>query len=351
MNSLQYSLIISISAHVLLLTWPILTVPSRNKRASHLEVVLISPPNVSRSERNSPIEQPRWPVNRNQPAVSRKRLNSRDTGATAESLEKVAPQSAESVAVDSGIAPFNSAEASAVHGDQAADIAIGSGSAVSAPEGVAIGRKGATSARGGSSVDGASAPAESSRKSSTASDIDLASGAVIPGYVIDAAGHRPPDAGAIFPEVDKYVLYGADKRTAINILGTKVCIEGEFLRSKEAATISQIKTDYSKCRYLDFGDESVSVKCPPEAQTKIFHHTSYLSSPLRYSVRSCLEYDSSNCYLTTDQETEREMCRIDFEYEGIWAEGTKFFIRVQSQNPGPIDSLSNTTFDGSWKSI
>ena len=52
---------------------------------------------------------------------------------------------------------------------------------------------------------------------------------MIPGYVIDAAGHRSPDAGAIFPEVDKYVLYGADKRTAINVLGTEVCIEGEFL--------------------------------------------------------------------------------------------------------------------------
>ena len=137
----------------------------------------------------------------------------------------------------------------------------------------------------------------------------------------------------------------------INVLGTKVCIEGEFLRSKEAATISQIKTDYSKCRYLDFGDGSVSVKCPPQAQTKIIHHNSYLSSPLSYSVRSCLEYDSSNCYLTTDQETEREMCRIDFEMRVSAPKARNSFIAVPSQNPGPIDSLSNTTFDGSWKSI
>jgi hypothetical protein len=229
--------------------------------------------------------------------------------------------------VDGGIAPFSTSDASRL-GDQAADIAIGSGGAVSAPEDGAEGTKGATSGRDGSSRDSASAPAGASRKSSTPSDIDSASGAVIPGYVIDAAGHRPPDAGAIYPEVDKYVLYGADKRTAINVLATHVCIEGEFLRSKEAAMISKIKTDYSKCRYLDFGDESVSVTCSPEAQIKIIHHNSYLSSPLVYSVRTCLEYDTSNCYLTTDQETEREMCRIDFEYEGLWGEGTKFLLSM-----------------------
>ena len=195
------------------------------------------------------MEQARRRVNRSQPAVNRKPLISRHTGASA---EKLAPQCAEPVTVDGGIAPFNAADASILQGDQAADIAVGSGSAVSAPEGVAVGTQGATSGRGGSSVDsarapagasvgGGSAPAESSRKSSTPSDIDSASGAVIPGYVIDAAGHRSPDAGAIFPEVDKYVLYGADKRTAINVLGTKVCIEGEFLRSKEAARFPKSK--------------------------------------------------------------------------------------------------------------
>jgi hypothetical protein len=187
--------------------------------------------------------------------------------------------------------------------------------------------KGPPSGRGGPPKVGSGGSSSTPTKSSTPSEIDSFSGAEIPGYVVDAAGHRPADAGAIYPEVDKYVLYGADKRTPINIVGTDVCIEGEFLRSKEATTISEIKTDYSKCKYLDFGDESVSVRCPPDAQTKTIHHNSYLSSPLVYSVRACLEYDTSNCYLTTDQETEREMCRIDFEYEGIWAEGTKFFYR------------------------
>jgi hypothetical protein len=292
------------------------------------------PPSLSKSEGSSPGQPTRQLVNRNQPAVSRRPLTSRNTGAPPESLENLA-QSAESIAGDGSSAPFRASDATTL-GDQAGDIAIGSGSAVSAPGDGAAGTKGAisagalndsASAPAGASDLGGNTPAGSSRKSSTPSDIDSASGAVIPGYVIDAAGHRPPDAGAIYPEVDKYVLYGADKRTAINVLGTNVCIEGEFLRSKEATTIAEIKTDYSKCRYLDFGDESVSVKCPAEAQTKIIHYNSYLSSPLSYSVRTCLEYDTSNCYLTTDQETEREMCRIDFEYEGLWAEGTKFFYR------------------------
>jgi hypothetical protein len=331
MNALQYSLIISVSAHAFLLTWLTFTVTWRNNRVSPIDIALMSsPPSLSKTEGSSPAQQTRQLVNRNQPAVSKRPLTSRNTGAPLESLEKLA-QSAQPAAVDGGIAPFSAS------GDQAGDIAIGSGSAVSPPEDGTAGAKGATSGRDGSSRDSASAPAGASvggstlagsfGKSSTPSDIDSASGAVIPGYVIDAAGHRPQDAGAIYPEVDKYVLYGADKRTAINVLGTEVCTEGEFLRSKEAATIAEIKTDYSQCRYRDFGDESVSVKCPPEAQTKIIHHNSYLSTPLVYSVRTCLEYDTSNCYLTTDQETEREMCRIDFEYEGLWTEGTKFFYR------------------------
>jgi hypothetical protein len=61
--------------------------------------------------------------------------------------------------------------------------------------------------------------------------------------------------------------------------------------------------------------------------TKIVHHNSYLSSPLVYSVRTCLEYDSLNWYMREDDANEREICRIDFQYEGIWAEGTKFYYK------------------------
>ena len=262
MNALQYSLIISVSAHAFLLTWPIIKVPSRSNRVSNIEVVLMSPPpNVRQSEGSSRTQQSRQPVNRNQLA-SKKPLTSRKRATKGESLENPAPRSAESLAVDGGKAPFSPGEPSETQGDQAGDIAIGSGSGVPAPEGLATGTKGATSERGGASSDSPSAPAGASdrggstaagspRKGSTPSDIDSASGAVIPGYVLDAAGHRPPDGGAIYPEVEKYVLYGADKRTPISVLGTEVCIEGEFLRSQEAATISEIKTEPSTaCRSI-----------------------------------------------------------------------------------------------------
>ena len=232
MNALRYSLIISVSAHAFLLIWLTFTVPPRNNRVSHLEVALMSPPpSLSKSEGSSPVQQTRQLVNRNQPAVIRRPLTSRNTGAPPESLENLA-QSAEPLAVDGGTAPFSASDASTL-GDQAGDIAIGSGSAVSVPEDGGAGTKGATSGRDGSSRDSASALAGSSRKSSTSSEIDSASGAVIPGYVIDAAGYRPPDAGAIYPEVDKYVLYGADKRTAIKYLVRKFVLRASFYAAKK----------------------------------------------------------------------------------------------------------------------
>ena len=132
MNALRYSLIISVSAHAFLLIWLTFTVPPRNNRVSHLEVALMSPPpSLSKSEGSSPV-QTRQLVNRNQPAVSRRPLTSRNTGAPPESLENLA-QSAEPLAVDGGTAPFSASDASTL-GDQAGDIAIGSGSAVSVPE-------------------------------------------------------------------------------------------------------------------------------------------------------------------------------------------------------------------------
>ena len=162
-------------------------------------------------------------------------------------------------------------------------------------------------------------------KSSTPSEKDSFSGAEIPGYVIDAAGHRPTDGGAIYPEVDKYVLYSPDLRMSRSVPGTDVCIDGNIMRSKDAIVIAETKTDYSKCSYFDKGDDSIpTLKCPAGALTKIVHYDSYLSSPLRYSVRACLLYDTSNCYDVQVEDTERQMCRVDFQYEGLWLEGTKF---------------------------
>ena len=331
MNSLQYSLLISVSAHALILWWLMFTVPVKINQISQISIAALSPqPDVVKSPGTSSIRQSRQPVDRSRTEAGRKPFaGSRNTGAAAESLEAGPPQSAEP-APGGGVTSSGTGETSLVEGearDQPGDVAVGSKSAVSSSGGLTAEAKETPSGRGELSL-GSGGSSSAPRKSSTASEMDSFSGAEIPGYVIDAAGHRPRDAGAIYPEVDKYVLYGSDKQTAINVPGTEVCFDGEFIRSKEATTIAEIKTDYSKCRYLDFGDDSLpAVKCPPEAHAKIIHHNSYLSSPLTYNVRTCLEYDASHCYLTTNEETEREICRIDFQYEGLWAEGTKFFYR------------------------
>lgn len=328
MNSLQYSLLISISVHTFFLWWLFSTVSVRSNRISQITVALSSSqPELSESEGTSPTRQSRQAVKRTQPVTAGKPLAStRKAEAAAEQNPTLQPMESApaggAASFSTGTTPLFESEA----GGKPGDVAIGSQRTDSSPGPLGAGAKGTLSPPAGSPSRSGSGPG-APRKSSTPSEVDSFSGEEIPGYVIDAAGHRPSDAGAIYPEVDKYVLYGANKRTPINVLGTDVCFDGEFLRSKEATTISEIKTDYSKCRYLDFGDESVAVRCPPEAQTKIIHHNSYLSSPLVYSVRTCLEYDTSHCHLTTAEETEREVCRVDFEYDGIWAEGTKFFYR------------------------
>ena len=145
--------------------------------------------------------------------------------------------------------------------------------------------------------------------------------------MIDAAGFRSRfDDGGIYPEIDSYVLYGVDKQMGIPVPGTEVCVEGDQLHTKERTTITEIKTDHSKCRVVELGDR-VPLKeiCPPEAHTRIVHINHYASSPLVYTVRTCLEYDRSHCYdAGFGGDTEREVCRVDFRYEGIWAEGTIF---------------------------
>ena len=114
---------------------------------------------------------------------------------------------------------------------------------------------------------------------SAGSEIDAFSGVEIPVYVIDAAGFRSRcDSDGSYPEIDFYVLYGVDKQIGIPVPGTEVCIEGDQLRTKERMTITEIKSDHSKCRYLELGDDAPPrVICPPEAHTYLNH---YAASPL-----------------------------------------------------------------------
>ena len=180
----------------------------------------------------------------------------------------------------------------------------------------------------GSGFPGSGGTPTGTKKGSAGSEIDHFSGVEIPSYVIDAAGFRSRHSdGGIYPEIDSYVLYGVDnKQVQVNVPGDEVCIEGDQLLTKERITITEIKTDHSKCRYLELGDDTPpKVSCPPDAHTRIVHLNHYASSPLVYSARTCLEYDRSHCYdAGFGGDTEREVCRVDFRYEGIWAEGTIF---------------------------
>jgi hypothetical protein len=141
----------------------------------------------------------------------------------------------------------------------------------------------------------------------------------IPAPAIQAAGFQSSfDDGAIHPEVDYYNLDG------INIPGTDVCIEGDQIRTKERLTFTRTITDLSRCRIVDSGGDGERVVCPPQAETKVVTFQGYLSSPLTYRVNFCLLYDKSNCSWRQSGDSEREVCLVNFKYEGNWAEGTIF---------------------------
>jgi hypothetical protein len=216
----------------------------------------------------------------------------------------------------------------------------GTGPTAPGSEGIAIGSGGSPPGTGGAS-SGQTGPASSTKrgfpgtggtstgtkKGSGESEKDDFSGVEIPSYVIDAAGFRSRfDDGGIYPEIDSYVLHTGDKRIGIPVPGTEVCIEGDQLHTKERMMITETKTDHSKCHIVESGDR-VPLKeiCPPEAESRTVHFNHYASSPVEYSVKTCLEYDRSNCYIAgAGDDGEREVCRVDFRYEGIWAEGTIF---------------------------
>jgi hypothetical protein len=123
-------------------------------------------------------------------------------------------------------------------------------------------------------------------------------------------------SASYFVKVDHYVLEG------MNIPGTELCIAGDQLRTRGAITITQLMTDRSKCRVRTRGDEEKEI-CPPEAKSEVVAFQGILSSPINYRVNTCLEYDKSHCRVIrrgTDQE--REYCKVNFKYEGVWAEGT-----------------------------
>jgi hypothetical protein len=110
----------------------------------------------------------------------------------------------------------------------------------------------------------------------------------------------------------------------MNIPGTELCLAGDQLRTKGEITITQLETDRSKCRVRTRGDEEKEF-CPPEARREVVAFHGVLSSPVNYHVNKCLAYDTSNCrIIRAGTDREREFCKVNFKYEGVWESGTKF---------------------------
>lgn len=140
-----------------------------------------------------------------------------------------------------------------------------------------------------------------------------------------------PYESEVYTEVDFYTLFTADFRTAVNVPANQVCVDGSILRTYERQILSHSVTDISKCRYEDYSDQDV-MRCPKEAHTTIVTYNNHLSSPLSYSVNMCLAYDKSSCYWNfPDDGPEREICKVQGKYEGIWAQGTiRYYPCAQS---------------------
>ncbi len=105
MNRLQYSLIISISVHALILWWVFSTVPFRYNRISQTNVALLSDlPEISKSEGTSTTRQSRQPLKRSQPAnPGRLAPSSGKARAAAEPLETPTLEPMESEPTGGGV--------------------------------------------------------------------------------------------------------------------------------------------------------------------------------------------------------------------------------------------------------
>jgi hypothetical protein len=307
----HWFILISLMIHTMLL-WLFHFIPLHElKSFQPLEVALLNTPSSSQQETHPQR-------NRTRQATSRTTPLQRSTRAT-----PFVP-SAKKSEVPSSIGEPSSRdmETSVAPGGASSDTAaIAPGS-----EGISTGGGGSSSGSGRTSSSAGGSPT-GTKGGSAGSERDAFSGVEIPPYVIDAAGFRSRfDAGGIYPETDSYVLYGDDKKIGIPVPGTEVCVEGDQLRTKERMTLTEIRTDYSKCRALEFGDDvPPKIICPPEAETRIVNFNHYASSPLVYRVSTCLEYDWSHCYeADAGGEGDRWICPVDFKYEGIWAVGTIF---------------------------
>ena len=230
--------------------------------------------------------------------------------------------------------------ASAGLGQTATDpggIAIGSGPSTGA--GTSPLEKGSQSGTGPALGPGGASPGGGAASSAKGGSPRLPP---IPAIVIPEAirGTTSPYEGEIYVDVDIYILFEPDMRVGIPVPGNEVCLEGDQIRTIQAITFLEKKTDISKCEIWDYGEYRQET-CAPGARTTI-DSSNYLSSPVTYSVNFCLLYDKSNCDWRDPggDGSEREICKAGSEYKGIWAAGTQFHYRcAKSESQGHTHPL------------
>lgn len=219
-----------------------------------------------------------------------------------------------------------------------ADVPVtgGLGDAVSDPGGISVGGSGSggigsptKSGGGGGMSNGQGTPSSVGRSGQGgAAPTMTARPPVIPPIVIppSISGSTASHEGAVYYEVDVYILFAPGMRFGVPVPGNEICHEGSRIRTIQPFETVEKKTDISKCHILEYGEDRRE-ECLAGAHSVV--KTSYhLTSPVNYSVNSCLVYDRSNCEWRDEGDgRDRQVCKAASPYDGIWAADTQFQYR------------------------
>ena len=150
----------------------------------------------------------------------------------------------------------------------------------------------------------------------------------IPPIVIPSSirGSTASHEGAVYYEVDMYILFAPGMRFGVPVPANEICQEGSRIRTIQPMETTEKKTDIAKCQILDYGDDRRE-ECLAGAHS-VVRSSYHLSSAVNYSVNSCLIYDRSNCEWRDEGDgRDRQVCKSPSPYDGIWAADTQFQYR------------------------
>ena len=140
------------------------------------------------------------------------------------------------------------------------------------------------------------------------------------------AQFRDQQSIIVFYEADTYILFAGAEKIGFPVPGTDLCIDGTFLRTVERQKLTHSVVDLGKCS-TKMDDDSDRLFCPRGAATTTTYFSDYLRTPIEYRVNHCLAYDNSHCYEVTSDDSDTEICKVNFDYNGIWAADTNFAYR------------------------